>query len=654
MKLRTKSLLSFLLFTTPLLAEKLDASTLRLKSPDGRIAIQVSDGGSLSYQASMDGKTVVSPSSMGISSDGLNLTTGTVFGTPSTNAIKESYPVMGGHAQATNRANEMTIPITGTNGESFSLDLHAANDGVAWRFRLPAKANRTITQETSTWMLPPDSMLWFQTDLGCYEGVFDGCLLQDVGKTYLKHSPAQKTTVALPITAALPGGGFALITEANLNDYADSAVEILPDHTIQMVMHAEPQGWQTSDKVVQPWRVTVLARDLTALVNTDLIRNLCPPPNEELAKADWIKPGRSTWQWLSSGGPKLDEQGRWVDDTRKAGFEYYLIDEGWKGWKLPMPSPSPTNDTSVASENTTNKSIPPKMDDSWAILSSVIVQAKKDAPDVGIWIWVNSKDIPNHETVVDFLDHAVSAGVVGVKIDFMPRASRSWANWYTDVLAEAAKRHLMVDFHGAAKPTGRDRTWPNEVNRESIRGHEYHVSRYNRVEPPQHGTILPFTRYVIGNADFTPTVFNPSELKGYSWAHELAQAVVYTAPFLCYGDDPKHYLENPAFDVMNEIPSTWDETIVLGASEIGERAAFARRKGSTWFIGVINGGKGTTVSLPLSFLEKGSYQASILADDPEKNDAWNRSEKNVSRKTTLEIPVRPQGGLVIRFKPVKP
>ena len=168
-------------------------------------------------------------------------------------------------------------------------------------------------------------------------------------------------------------------------------------------------------------------------------------------------------------------------------------------------------------------------------------------------------------------------GAVGVKIDFQPEANVRWVNWYEETLRDAAARKLMIDFHGANKPVGLERTWPNEITRESIRGHEYQILRYRRTLPPSHDTILPFTRFVIGPGDYTPTVFNPKELRGYTWPRELAQAIVFTSPFLCYADHPTNYLNNPAVDVMKAIPSTWDETVVLPGSEIGKCAAFARR-----------------------------------------------------------------------------
>jgi alpha-glucosidase len=430
----------------------------------------------------------------------------------------------------------------------------------------------------------------------------------------------------LPITFTLPGGGYALVTEANLLNYTDLGVQATADHSLRAYFHApsDRNGWTTDDAVVQPWRVTLLARDLNALVNSDLVRNLCPAASPELAKAKWIQPGRSSWQWWSSGDPRFEDQHQWVDWTKDLGFEYYLVDEGWRNWKADDK-------------------------DNWACLREVCDYAKSRG--VKIWIWVHSNEVPNAARRTNLLDHAVALGVVGVKIDFEPEANVRWVNWYDETLRDAAARKLMIDFHGANKPIGRERTWPNEMTRESIRGHEYHILRYRRTLPPQHDCTLPFTRYVIGPGDYTPTVFNPKELRGYTWSRELAQAIVFTSPFLCYADHPTNYLNNAALDVMRAIPSVWDETIVLPGSDIGKCAAFARRSGKTWFIGVINGPDATTLDLPLNFLGRGQYKMIQLGDAPDRDDAWQREEKSAKRGDVVHLALRRGGGCVIELKP---
>ncbi len=158
---------------------------------------------------------------------------------------------------------------------------------------------------------------------------------------------------------------------------------------------------------------------------------------------------------------------------------------------------------------------------------------------------MHSRYVTDPQARKEFFRKAVEAGVVGVKIDFPPPASRTVANWYFDTAKDAAEAHLLVDFHGANKPSGMDRTWPNVLTREGVRGHEYQITRYKRLLQPDHDVILPFTRYIAGPGDYTPTVFTPGELQGNTWGHELAQAIIFTSPFLCFGGHPQSYLDNP-------------------------------------------------------------------------------------------------------------
>jgi alpha-glucosidase len=595
------------------------AADIKVKSPDGKVVIAVTDTGGLNYTVTLDGHEVVTHSRFGIIADGVDLGADVKLGKSSSHTINESYAMFGGHAEAKNNCRETTIAVRTADGENYELDVRAYNDGVALRSRLTAKPGRKINGEATEWKMSGNPLAWFQTDFGSYEGIFQSSPLND-------FSDGKK--IPLPVTFNLPGGGYALVTEANLLNYSDAGVQVGGDHSLHIIFHAKPDanGWMTDDAVVQPWRITLLARNLNALVNSDIVRNLCPPASPELAKAKWIQPGRSSWQWWSSGDPVYSEQHQWVDWTKQLGFEYYLVDEGWKNWR-------------------------DNGKDRWACLREVCDYAKTRG--VKIWAWANSSDATTLARMTNFLDHAGEVGVVGVKIDFQPQANVRWVNWYDETLREAAARKLMVDFHGANKPIGRERTWPNELTRESIRGHEYHILRYHRTLPPSHDTILPFTRFVIGPADYTPTVFNPKELRGYTWARELAQAIVFTSPFLCYADHPTNYLNNPALDVLKAIPSTWDETIVLPGSEIGKCAAFARRKGTTWFIGVINGGETTTLDFPLDFLKRGKYQMTQLGDAPDRNDAWQREEKTVKRGDPVRLTLRRGGGCVIELVPQK-
>jgi alpha-glucosidase len=593
------------------------AAEIKVSSPDGKAVITVTDAGGLSYAITFDGREVVAKSRFGIIADDVDLGADVKLGKTSSRKIHESYSMFGGHSQALNNYRETTVSVRTAAGENYELDVRAYNDGVALRARLAAKLGRKINGESTEWKVSGNPLAWFQPDPVNYEGIFQSSPLNDL-------SAGRK--LPLPITFTLLGGSYALVTEANLLNYTDLGVQVASNHSLRAYFHtpSDRSGWTTDDAVVQPWRVTLLARDLNALVNSDLIRNLCPAASPELAKAAWIQPGRSSWQWWSSGGPIYADQHQWVDWTKDLGFEYYLVDEGWRSWKADGK-------------------------DNWECLREVCDYAKTRG--VKIWLWVNSNELPNAARRTNILDHAVAVGAVGAKIDFQPEANVRWVNWYDETLRDAAARHLMIDFHGANKPIGRERTWPNEVTRESIRGHEYHILRYRRTLPPSHDTILPFTRFVLGPGDYTPTVFNPKELRGYTWARELAQAIVFASPFLCYADHPTNYLNNPALDVMKAIPSVWDETVVLPGSDIGKCAAFARRSGRQWFIGVINGGEATTLDLPLDFLGRGKFQMIQLGDAPDRTDAWQREEKTVTRKDQVKLSLRPSGGAVIELKP---
>jgi alpha-glucosidase len=165
--------------------------------------------------------------------------------------------------------------------------------------------------------------------------------------------------------------------------------------------------------------------------------------------------------------------------------------------------------------------------------------------------------------------------------------------------------------------------------------------------------ILPFTRLLAGAADYTPTVFEPKELRGYTWSHELAQAIVFTSPLIHFADHYKNYLANPAVDLLREIPADWDETIVLPGTRVGETAGFARRKGDVWWIAIVNGKKPATWDLPLDFL-KGNVKATLLGDVAGKPDAFDRSEKTLTPKDKLPITMPSGGGFVARLVPAKP
>jgi alpha-glucosidase len=580
-----------------------------VKSPDKSITVTVdtTGNGQLIQSVRVKDQAVLEPSAVGIQVDDQDLGQKATLGKPATRSVRETYPVSGVHRTGLDQYQEAVIPITeGSAANKWKLEVRVFNDGYAYRYRVPGAGIRKVVGESSEWKLPAGSTLWYQSGKNvAYEAPFVQKKVEEV---------EAGTTIMAAATAKLPGNlGYAMMTEANLVNYSDMVLTTTAPGTFKAFFPEDQKGWVMQGEIVSPWRVTILTQNLNQLVNTDIIHNLCPPAPRDLANAKWIQPGRSTWHWLVTGPPKLEQQPQWVNWTQQLGFEYYLIDDGWKRWK------------------TSRK-------DAWECLKLMVDYAS--ARNVKVFAWVNSAEVFKEEDRLAYFKKAKEIGLVGLKIDFPHAPNIEWVNWYDNTLRDAAKYQLMIDFHGALKPSGRERTWPNELTREAVFGRE------SGKLPSLHDAALPFTRYVQGPADFTPAEFRANRVNHSSWGHELAQAIVYTSPFLCYGGRPEDFLVNPALSVIKTIPPTWDETVVLPGSEIGSVAAFARRKGNDWFIGIVNGTEGRTLPLDLSFLGKGSYHIEQFADNPDRPDAWNQSQSDVTNKDHISIVLRPDGGYV--------
>ncbi|MES1180667.1 MAG: glycoside hydrolase family 97 N-terminal domain-containing protein, partial [Verrucomicrobiota bacterium] len=303
------------------------AEAVTLKSPDGNVKIVVRAGAELTYAVEFHGVGVVKPSALGVTVDGDDLGRNVRLAGPAATAkINEHYLTLGVHTNAVNDYRSAVIPFTGgTNGAAWQLEVRACNDGVAYRYRVPETGAHHVNGESSEWQLPVGTTIWHQSaDNRSYEARYVPDIVGQMGANHRLMAPA---ALQFPDNA-----GYGLMTEANLIHYSDMALYSSGPAGFKAVFHDDPDGWDNEGEILSPWRVTLLASDLDALVNSDLIRNLCPPPAPELAQAQWIKPGRSIWHWLTGGSPKLPEQHAWVDGTRDMGYEYYLVDDGWRDW----------------------------------------------------------------------------------------------------------------------------------------------------------------------------------------------------------------------------------------------------------------------------------------------------------------------------------
>ncbi|MGB9604632.1 MAG: glycoside hydrolase family 97 catalytic domain-containing protein, partial [Bryobacteraceae bacterium] len=230
-----------------------------------------------------------------------------------------------------------------------------------------------------------------------------------------------------------------------------------------------------------------------------------------------------------------------------------------------------------------------------------------------------------------------------VKLDFYDHEAKEVVELYEASLRDAAEFQLLVNFHGANKPTGESRTFPNELTREAVRGMEA-----RNIPRARHDATLPFTRLLAGHADYTPVHFG-ARRNDTTWAHQIATAAVFTSPLLTYAAHPKAILTNPAVELIKTIPSVWDETRVLPLSEIGEVAGLARRRGSLWFVAIVNGPEARRVRVPLSFLGSGSWQALLVRDYPQDAAAVMVEKGSYQRNDAIEVALAPGGGFVARL-----
>ncbi len=583
-----------------------------VSSPEGsmKVVVQSDASGRLGWSVERKGRTVVEFSPLGLTVDGHDLGKGVSIGKPQSRGINETYPIYGNHSTAFNRCTETAIPVI-SDGMKYVLDVRAYDDGVAVRYRVDLDdVPHTIAGETTAFALPTDAKAWWEHYDQSYEKPCESGLLSGI---------PENAPLSPPITFGLGDDLYVSLSEANNDCFPDMGL-VRHGSLLQPVYPASVDGWSHQGSIITPWRAAIIVEGLNALVNSDLITNLCPPPSNELANAKWIKPGRSLWQWWAIGAPRLEDQHDWVDAAKKLHFEYYLIDDGWRNWKAPGK-------------------------DQWECLEDVIDYARKQG--VQALVWVNSSEMRTAASRRAYLEKVAAIGAAGIKIDFIPPCTAEITRWYEGALKDAAELHLLCNFHGSVKLTGRQRTWPHELTREAVRGHEYHMSRYGRVQAADHDTIVLFTRFLAGPADYTPTAFDPKEMVGYTWAHLLAQAVDMTSPLLHFAGNYQDFIGNPAEDLIRHLPSTWDETIVLPGSEIGKTVGFARRRGDSWFIGVLNGGEAATLPVDLTFLGKGAWKARVFADDPDDPATYRQAEKTVTSRDRMDVPMSPRGGLVV-------
>jgi alpha-glucosidase len=613
-----------------------------LLSPGRGVAVRLAlgEGGRLTWAVRLAGRAVIEPSALGIVVDGVDLGLVRALGPAERYSLDERFPWRGAHAAARGRCNGARVTVVHAgSGRAWTVDLRAFDDAVAFRFLVPGAGSR-VPDAGSAFRLPAGSVVWSHGARDHYEGTHVRRLLHEI--------PADEWA-APPVTVQLPNGtGYAAITEAALYDYAGMMLQADGQGGFrERLGHSVPASYPytlrygeenarrlavpaaTSGPIETPWRVVLVGRDLDALVNSDAIASLNPPPDPALfpqgMATPWLRPGRAVWRYLDGppNEPVPDEtpEGRasrsfevvknFSRMAGELGFEHQIVEGQWRRF----------SDEQVR--------------------ELVVYSA---ARGVSIWVWIHSRDQRDAAERRKLFARLREQGVAGIKVDFFDHEAREAIDLYQAILKDAAEQKLLVNFHGANKPTGEARRWPNEMTREGIRGLEY-----GRTPAwAAHNATLPFTRFLAGHGDYTPLVFGERR-KDTTPAHQIATLVVFTSPVMVYGANPQSILDSPARDLIRSIPSVWDETRVLPVSAVGELAAFARRSGESWFLGVVNGPVARSLDLDLAFLRSGRYKATIARDAGEDGSTLSLDEREVSRGEKLSLRLPAGGGLVARF-----
>lgn len=627
------------------------AAGIEVSSPDGRVRLTLGRdaAGHLQYSVLSDDKPRLRDAPAGIIVDGRDLGAGAELGTVQRRTIDETFPWRGNKTTAVNRCRVATVAIRsaapGGPARDWELEARVFDDGAAFRYRVPGGGVRTVAGESTAWHLPGSASVWYQTSTTSYEEVYRSSPAEALPREEKdRKGVPRRVHLGPPATVVYDDGAFGLITEAALRRYSGLSLRPEGGARLSAAFRDDSQGWSHEGEIVSPWRVLVLARDLDALVNSDVIAALCDPPDPRLfpegMNTSWIKPGKAicTWMVFGNEGGAWERQKWFVDQCAAIGCEYLLVDGGWQseqwGWLKGGADP-------------------------WPRAAELVGYARERG--VGILLWhaykENRKDGPGltrPEVRERFFQRCREAGVQGVKIDFFDSESKTVVEAREDILRQAAKYQLAVNFHGANKPTGEPRTWPNEVTREGIREQEYLL--WGQL-PLEHYGALPFTRMAAGHADFLPGFVRAHYLKNTTLAFQLASVVVYSTPFLCWPDHPDAYLQSAALPFIRTVPVTWDETRVLPGSKLGETVLMARRKGDQWYAAALNcRAEPATLTIDLSVLPGADKARAITVYRDADRAAGCRIDERIPPPADghLTAVARAGGGLLIHINPPPP
>ena len=552
--------------------------------------------------------------------------------------VSEAYNLIHGkRSSPSNAAREVTFYFRNDGGKKMNTVLRVYNDGVAFRYEFPDKeGNLSIDNEFTAYSISSDATRWLEkwnpANEGLYQQMQGDSLRGEWGYPALFHD---RDTI-----------GWYLIHEANLNrTYAGTKLSNTKNiNTYNLVFPNPGDGRGTgkskpdiSTPWQSPWRVIIIG-NLATVTESTLVTDVSDPV--KLKDTDWIEPGLVSWNYWSSNHGTKDYQivKKFADLAGKMGWKYTLLDWEWD-----------------AMGNGGN------LEDATAYINKLGVKPLIWYNSGGDHTWVPAtpKDrMLTHENRVQEFTKLNELDIAGIKVDFFESEKQNMINYYLDIVEDAADFNLLVYFHGSLVPRGWSRTYPNLMTYEAVRGAEW----YNNVPTftmnvPQHNTILPFTRNVVGPMDYTPVTFTNSQYPHVtSYGHELALGILFESGLQHLADRPEGYYSLPeeVIAILKKLPAAWDDTKFIYGYP-GKNAALARRKEESWYMaGISSELWEIEKEIALEFLKPGIEYQLKLVQDGEHDKAFKISDGKVTSEDTLKVKLLRRGGFIAVFEPIKP
>ncbi|MBE9583217.1 glycoside hydrolase family 97 protein [Mucilaginibacter sp. JRF] len=634
------------------------AQTYRLLSPDKKLELTLTVNDTITYAVAYKKVKLIDPSTIALTLDKQTLgKAASVIKTSTSTVNKIIKPLYGKNDVLTDHYNQLRIHFK----NDYSLVLRAYNEGAAYRFVTKLSDSVKVLNEKAEFNLAgsPGAILPQTDNYTAWEVPY-------VAYTNIDSVKQQQRALTPSLFSFSKNGINAIVAEADVYNYpgmyikkqgsgfvgnwaAYPAVAVMGSwgDFVSVVKERKEYIAQTTGTRAYPWRVVIATDDDRTLLTNELIYKLSEP--SALKNTAWIKPGKATWEWwhdamlpgadIPSGMANRNTAlyKYYVDFAAKNKLEYLMIDAGW------------SNNHDVTKVN-------PKVD-----VKELITYA--DKKNVGVFLWCVAspllKDLDNN------LDFIKQLGAKGIKVDFFDRDDQQAIEWMEAIAKAAAERHLMVNFHGCAKPTGMQRKYPNIVNYEAVRGEE--CSKWDHTANPQHHLTFPFIRMLGGPLDYTPGSMRNATMQTFkpidpglpsslgTRCHELAMYVVFDQPFAMLSDSPKEYEKYPhIMRYLAAVPTTFNQTKVLDA-KVGEYAVVAKRKDSEWFVGAMTNWDEKSIKLNFAFLPEGkTYVADVYTDGADADTVatgYSLKTMPVTSKTTININMAKGGGAAMHIRP---